>query len=68
MMPTSNIYHYFPLIVAQNYENYTSDDERHENEYSNEMNTAMKLNGGIKMNTGMKLNVALMEMKAQINV
>ncbi len=40
----------------------------HENEYSNEMNTGMKLNGGITMNTGMKLNVALMEMKAQINV
>ncbi len=37
-------------------------------EYSNEMNTGMKLNGGITMNTGMKLNVALMEMKAQINV
>ncbi len=32
------------------------------------MNTGMKLNGGIKMNTGMKLNIALMEMKAQINV
>ncbi len=32
------------------------------------MNTGMKLNGGIKMNTGMKLNVALIEMKAQINV
>ncbi len=32
------------------------------------MNTEMKLNGGIKMNTGMKLNIALMEMKAQINV
>ncbi len=32
------------------------------------MNTGMKLNGGITMNTGMKLNVALMEMKAQINV
>ncbi len=29
---------------------YTSDDERHENEYRNEMNT------------GMKLNAALMEM------
>ncbi len=39
-----------------------------ENEYSNEMNTGMKLNGGIKMNTGMKLNVTLMDMKAQINV
>ncbi len=49
--------------------NYTSDDEMHEkNEYSNEMDTGMKLNGGITMNTGMKLNVALMEMKAQINV
>ncbi len=32
------------------------------------MNTGMKLNGGITMNTGMKLNVALMEIKAQINV
>ncbi len=48
--------------------NYTSDDEMHENIYSNEMNTGMKLNGRITMNTGMKLNVALMEMKAQINV
>ncbi len=38
----------------------------HENEYSNAMNTGMKLNGGITMNTGMKLNVALMEMKAQL--
>ncbi len=53
--------------LASNH-NVESDDERHENEYSNEMNTGMKLNGGIKMNTGMKLNVALMEMKAQINV
>ncbi len=35
---------------------YTSDDERHENEYTNEMNTWMKL------------NAALMEMKAQLNV
>ncbi len=41
----------------------------HLNEYSNEMNTGMKLNGGgITMNTGMKLKVALMELKAQINV
>ncbi len=40
----------------------------HENEYSNEMNTGMKLNVGITTNTGMQLNVALMEMKAQINV
>ncbi len=40
----------------------------HENEYSNEMNTGMKLNVGINMNTGIKLNVTLMEMKAQINV
>ncbi len=40
----------------------------YENEYSNEMNRGMELNGGITMNTGMKLNVALMEMKAQINV
>ncbi len=40
----------------------------HENKYSNEMNTGMKLNWGITMNTGMKLNVALMEMKAQIKL
>ncbi len=56
------------LEMNKSLKNYTSDDERHENEYRNEMKTGMKLNGSMKMNTGMKLNAFLMEMKAQINV
>ncbi len=56
MKPTSNIYHYLPLMVAQNYEemwNLKGVNLKNIIQVSDNMEVD-KINSWMKMNTGMK--------------